>query len=501
MDRKAKKGVILASCALLPMGVMGLVFALSGICPFGSRSLSVLDMSNQYLSFLGSLRDLLTGKASALYLPSMALGGDMLGVIAYYLMSPLNLLCCLFPREELLTAVSVLYILRVGLCGLTMALYCGQRHGYGWRLLLPALGYGMMAYMVAYSLNYLWQDCVILLPVVALGISRLAEGRGRWVYVLSLAGALALNFYIGYILCLFSVLFFLYELLSRPKTETVRPWGRLVDFALSSLGAGALGAVILVPAFMALMGGKASFSLSELSLALKFDFPALFSKLFVGAFDFGELTPVGLPHIFCGTVTMGLGALYFVDRATPLRRRLWTAGLLALLTVSFWVSAPDLVWHGMNVPTWYNYRYSFLFSFLLIGAADRCLSHLREGIGPRQLLLPPAVTGAAAALAFLGRSYTYVTPAVIWEALAVTAVLCGALYILLSPGGRRGLTAAAGAALLLIHGADMGLNAKLSLDELTATSSSPARWAEYLSQKGAALGAADTGNILRTAST
>lgn len=495
MKTAPKKPLILLFSFLLPAGLMAAVFALCGICPFGDRSLGVMDMAHQYLSFLSSLRNILAGDASALYLPSMALGGNMVGVAAYYLMSPLNLITCLFPREALYSAVSLLYFLRVGLCGLTMAVYCGERHGYSRRLLLPALAYGFMAYMLANAFNYLWQDCVILLPLVALGLARLIQGRGSWLYIVSLAGALFINFYLGYILCLFSVLFFLYELLSAVRRGAF-PWRRVLDFALGSLAAGALAAVILVPAFLSLAGGKASFSLEDLTLAAKFPFIELFSKLLPGAFNYDEIMPVGMPNIFCGSVTVSLAVLYFANSAVPRRRRILTGCLLGTLALSFWVSALDLIWHGMNVPSWYNYRYSFLFSFLLIAAADRALSLLRDGSRPWHLLLPAAVAAALSAAVFAGRTYSYVT----WPSALAAVVIAGAtgagLYIALRPGTAPRLISCLAAVLLLVHMAELGINAKISLTDLTGQSSSPSKWAEYVSAKSAAFDLIDTGGLL-----
>lgn len=496
MNKQPKKTVLCLLCALLPAAAVTAALALSGVCPFGSKSMGILDMSNQYLSFLASLRDLLTGKASALYLPSMALGGNMTGVLAYYLMSPLNLLVCLFPKEELLTAVCLLFILRVGLCGLTMGLYAGSRRGWGWRVLVPALAYGLMAYTVAYSTNYQWIDGLILLPLIALGIARIAEGKPGWLYILALGGALISNFYIGYILCLFSVLFFLGELLSTPNLRRSRPGHTLIRFALASLGAGALAAFLLIPTFLSLRGGKAGIDSAAFSQGSDFSFPAFFSKLFPGAFNYDELTPVGRPNIYCGSVTAALAVLYFCNRAIPRRRRAATGALLAALVISFCVPALDLIWHGMNVPTWLNYRYSFLFSFLLAAASDAELASLREGTRPWQLLLPVGVTALLGVIAFLGQSYSYVT----WHAAvgggAVTAGACVLLWLSLRPKTGPRLAAAACAAAVLLHAGELTANAKLSFDQLFASSSDPAAWAAYVSEKGAAMALADTGDQL-----
>ncbi len=489
MKKTTSKLPVLLVSLLLPMALMAAVLALCGIAPFGSRSFGVLDMSSQYLSFLGFLRQLISGQASLFYLPGLSLGGNLTGVTAYYLMSPLNLLCCLFSRENLLTAVSLLYILRVGLASMTMAVYAGERHGWGWRVLGPGLAYGFMAFLVCYSICYQWQDCVILLPVIALGVARLTEGRGWRLYALSLGAALILNFYVGYILCLGAVLFFLFSLLTGPAGRRVR---RALTFALASLLAGALAAVVLVPAAAVLMGGKASFSPSDLHLTGKFPPASLFAKLLVGSFRYDELTPAGLPNIFCGTVTAALAALYFADGRVPRRRRLAAAGLLGALALSFWVSALDLIWHGFNVPEWYNYRYSFLFSFVVIAAADKTLSLGTGDYRPRQLIWPLAASAAVAALALLGPGRELVRwQAGLW-AVAVTAALCGGLYALGRPGAGKRLAAGLGAGLLVLHMADLGANAKLSLSSLTATSSDPAKWAQYTAEKAAAIDLIDT---------
>lgn len=491
MKRSTSKFPILLVSLLLPMALMTAVFALCGLAPFGNKSLGVLDMSSQYLSFLGFLRQLVSGQASLFYLPSLSLGGNLTGVTAYYLMSPLNLLCCLFSRENLLMAVGLLYILRVGLASMTMAVYAGERHGWGWRVLGPGLAYGFMAFLISYSICYQWQDCVILLPVIALGVARLAEGRGWRLYALSLGAALFLNFYVGYILCLGAVLFFLFSLLTGPADRRGR---RVLTFALASLLAGALAAAVLVPTAFVLMGGKASFSPSDLAATGKFSFSALFAKLLVGSFNYDELTPAGLPNIFCGTVTAALAALYFADGRVPRKRRLAAAGLLGIFALSFWVSALDLVWHGLNVPEWYNYRYSFLFSFVVIAAADRTLSLGAANYRPRQLIWPLAASAAVAALALLGPGRELVSwQAGLWS-VAVSAALCGSLYALSRPGAGKRLAAGLSAGLLALHMADLGANAKLSLDDLTATSSDPAKWAQYTAEKAAVIDLIDTGD-------
>ena len=496
MKSFSSKRAVLALSFALPAAVMTAVVALCGITPFGTGTLGVMDMAHQYLSFLAGLRDILAGRASILYLPSMCLGGNMLALAAYYLGGPLNLIACLFPRERLYDAVSLLYILRVGLCGLTMAIYAGRRHGYGLRCLLPSAAYALMAYMTAYSFNYLWQDCVILLPLVALGIAQITRGGKPWLYIIALGGALWMNFYIGYILCLFSVLFFLFELFSLPGEERERPWRTVGVFALSSIAAGALGAVVLLPTVFSLSGGKAEFSLSELTLAAQFDPVSFFTKLYPGAFAYEQIMPDGLPQIFCGTATVTLAALYFANGDIPRRRRILFGVLLAVIALSFWVTALDLIWHGFNRPNWYNHRYSFIFSFLLAAAAGRELAAWR-GSRRRHLALVLGLLAAVSCLVFARRSYDFVTWRSAIAAAGIAAAVCAALFLALRESAGRRLICALGVLVLLLHAGEMAVSAKITLSALSATAPDSDSYAAYAAAKAEAVALADTGDVFR----
>ena len=496
MTSARNKRLILLLSFLLPVLVMAAVFAACGLSPFGTKSGGVHDMAHQYLAFLYYLRYILTGKVSLLYLPSMSLGGNMLGVVGYYLASPLNILTCLFPRERMYEAVNILYLTRVGLCGLTMCIYTGRRHGYSFRCLFPAAAYAMMAYMIGNFFNYEWQDGVIVLPLVALGIARLVSERRPFLYILSLAAALYLNFYIGYALCIFSVLFFLYEILSLPRGENAKPGKTVLLFAVSSLTAGALSAFLLLPVALTLVGGKAEFSPSILTLTPKFDAVRLLSKLYPGAYRYSEISPSGLPNIFCGTATVSLSILYFANRRIPLRRRLLTGALLLVLALSFWITALDLFWHGFNVPTWYDYRYAFLFSFILAAAADRELCSLRDGTRPWHFLLPAALIAAASVAVYAGQTYEYSTWRTAIPAVLIAAAASAALWLALRSGTGRRAAVALSVVILAVHAGELGVSAGISLKHLTAGTIDTTLYSAYVAEKGEALSLIDTGDIL-----
>ena len=62
-----------------------------------------VDFGQQYISFFGLLKHaVLTGDLSSLtYSFTKSLGGDMIGVLGYYLMSPFNIFYILYPLQTL----------------------------------------------------------------------------------------------------------------------------------------------------------------------------------------------------------------------------------------------------------------------------------------------------------------------------------------------------------------------------------------------------------------
>ena len=89
----------LALCFLLPALIVYLIYLSRLLHPFGDGCVLVLDLNGQYVWFFEALRNFARGDADLLYSFSRALGGEFLGIYAYYVASPLSFLVCLFPQK------------------------------------------------------------------------------------------------------------------------------------------------------------------------------------------------------------------------------------------------------------------------------------------------------------------------------------------------------------------------------------------------------------------
>lgn len=351
-------------CAFsIPFLLMLTAYAFLGVYPFGDSTLLSGDMSVQYLAFLSAFRDILTGQASPFYSFGKTLGGEMIGFGAYYIYSPFNLITLLFSRDTLPAAVTLITLLKIGCSGLTM--YCCLRSGQArkYSAVFFSVCYALMAYNAAYQLNIMWLDGVILLPLVVYGLEQLYLGTKWYVYSIFLAMALIFNYYTGYMLCLFSVLYFI-SLLISAQNRALSRFKTCLAFLWASLLAGGLAAAVLLPTALSLQGGKAEFHLSGL-LDFKLNFrPAAFLKSFLPL-----MSQDNPPYIYCGILILLGAVLFFAGKYYPVRVKAAKLFLLLLLFFSMLFYGPDRFWHATAVPAGSPYRYSFLFSFVMIQTA------------------------------------------------------------------------------------------------------------------------------------
>lgn len=359
---------------LLPILFLLLIYAMAGIMPFGGNSIMVGDCNIQYSAFLAYFREILAGNVSAAYTFSKVLGGDLASLLSYYLLSPFHIILPLFSNAQIQEAVLTIILLKTGTSGLCMQLYLTHKKRTGWQTLLFSTAYALMGYNMVYQHNIMWLDGLVFLPLIIWGLEKLLQGRklfGRqnFLYLISLSLLLLTNYYIGYMLCIFAVLYVLYYLFGDADTKHFHLRDKvkaLAAFALHSGLAGGLAAVSLLPTAISLHGGKAEFELKNL-----LDFTILYSpltvwkELFAGGFALnGSLND--LPKIYCGVFVLVFTAVFMLSKNVALREKIGSLMLLAVLYCSFLFGAFDRIWHGTTVPAGAPHRYSFVFSFFLI---------------------------------------------------------------------------------------------------------------------------------------
>ena len=250
--RNKDREILLLSFVCTMLMCLSLAF-FAKLAPFGDNTLIISDSSSQYTSFWAYLRDLLYGRQDPFYSLEMTMGNNVLGLMGYYCISPFNLLFLLFPLSKMPLAIHLIVMLKLCFSSLFMAMFFKNSHGITFKSLIFTTAYAFCGYILSYSWCLMWLDGFMLLPLIALGLKYISAGKKPWLYIFSLGGAIICNYYIGFMLCIFSVLYFITLLIyndEKPKFKT------LSTFALSSLCAGGLSAVVILPSLMSMQNSK-----------------------------------------------------------------------------------------------------------------------------------------------------------------------------------------------------------------------------------------------------
>ena len=368
MEKKKYRPLTLAAlvggCVL-----MAAVYFCLGWWPFGTGTVLTGDLRGLYVNYITDMWVRIK-EGGFFYSFGKLAGGSTLGLFAYYMNSPFNLLFLLLPTRMVPQAAGLIFLLRTGV---TAAAFCWylQRHFAKADPLFAALGqcYAFCAFCIVYNQNIIWMDVVWLLPLVLAALDDLMRQGRHWGFTLLVFLCILLNFYIAWPVCLFSILYFLCLWPSQGQGDFRR---RFVCFAASGVLAAALSLFFLLPVLLEVQESKGGLFDFTFSLTPQFNLLQLPYRLFFGNFFWNDVTN-GLPNIYCGVVLVPLVLLYFCGSA-PRREKLGFAALLAALAGSFWIKGIDRLWHGMKQPVWFPYRYSFLFSAVVILLAARVLT-------------------------------------------------------------------------------------------------------------------------------
>ena len=353
---------------LIPAVMILAIFLLFTITPFGNRTWLTIDLGQQYVDFFSYYQDtLLHHPEHFFYSFSKSIGGEMVSLWAYYLLSPFNLLFLLIPRSAIAMGVSLLIFLKLVSCTVSFAVLLDVKFKQrNWTTLLFALSYGFMSYLSANQFNVMWLDALIGLPLIILGVDALLQKRNPLYYVFPLSLTILSNYYTGYMICLFLGLYFPYAFLMMNDSFSWKnfgkQFGRFIFYSVLSVG---LMMVILLPTFYSLLGSKGTATTIAWSFTSEYNPLLMVSKLFLGSFDFQEMQK-GYPNIFVGSMALFSFLGYFKEKRISLFQRLYALFITVIILISFNIEMFDKLWHAGQFPNWYSYRFSFLFSFWIV---------------------------------------------------------------------------------------------------------------------------------------
>jgi uncharacterized membrane protein YfhO len=453
------KAILYMVSFLIPLTIMVMVSILLKKYPFGEGTYLFRDLSGQYIDFFAYYQSVFTSKDNLIYAFTRVLGGNNVGLTAYYLLSPFNLIFLLFQKEHLPMAVMIIMWLKIATAGLIAAIFLAYMDTCRKEILIFSTTYALMGYSMVYLSNIMWLDGVILLPLIALGIHQIIHHQRPTLYILSLFAAIITNFYIAYILCLFSLIYFWYQLtITNSEKGSAQTRGQLIRvFIASSLLTVGLSAFLLIPTLFSMSGGKVSFDFFNFCFPFRGMALELITKLFTGSFtprDFSSSPP----NIYVGLFPILMILIYVMNPQIPYLEKKASFMVLGILGLSFLITPLDTIWHGFTTPVGFPYRNAFVASFLMMYLGYQ--GYTRTDIQTHQLKLPFLIIAITLGGIWFTHTRLQSPPWVVLDGI-ILILLLSALALLRGSKSKQVLWLV----ILIIHSFQMGTNAYITIQQ------------------------------------
>lgn len=413
-----KERMPLLASFFLPFFILFVICILHDVYPFGEQCILHIDMYHQYCPFFTELMDKIKHGGSMFYSWNIGLGADFISLYAYYLASPLNWLLLLCPQNHVIEFMTLLVILKISLAGLFFGCYLKEHFKENHAAIsIFATAYALCGFSAAYAWDIMWLDCMMLAPLVVLGLEKLIKEKKVLLYYISLSLCIISNYYIAIMVCIFQVIWFLITWLENRETGI----GAWIRFAVYSILAGGTGAILIIPEAITL-GASGSQNIS---------FPDTMEWYFNIIAELGRHSAMTEPYtgkdhwpnIYCGVFVLLLFMIYLFNREISWKRKL-SRGLLAVFfVISFSNNILDFIWHGMHFPDSLPGRQTFLYAFLMLAVSYEAFLHFK---GTRFL---DVIAAGVASIGLMAVSYHFSDETILGEGAATATYMFLGSYI------------------------------------------------------------------------
>lgn len=386
--------------------LMLLVYYSFEVIPFGGRTVLRMDLFHQYGPLFAELYDRITEGKSLIYSWTTGGGGSFIGNYYNYLSSPIGAIIALIAgHENIPESIGAMVLIKNALAASTFAYYIRKSTGKN-DFTISAFGlmYAFCGFFIAYYWNIMWIDAMYLLPLVILGIENIIKERKCALYIICLALSFFSNYYMSFMICIFAVIYFIVYYISNFKIkdsyhdipkyindegkEESSAFSKVLYnrflrggcyFAISSVAAAMLVAFALIPTYYCLKACSATSG----------TFPQD-PKIYNTIFDFiaNHLAAVEptirssgdtvLPNVYCGMTAVILLPLYVFCEKIKAKEKVAHIVCLALFFIGFNLNYANYILHAMHFPNDLPFRFSFIYSFLLLVMVYKVVIHIKD---------------------------------------------------------------------------------------------------------------------------
>lgn len=364
--------------------IIGYSFFNNEVVPFGKYSLLCVDFYHQYGPMTYEYVNRLLGNGSIVYSFYQGLGLPIFRNFLNYLSSPVNILLLFFNKSNHLTGLSLVIGFKAVLSALTCSIFLSKKFKSNSFLIVPlSLLYAFSAYYRAYYWNLMWIDGMFMLPLITLGIESIVNDNKWKLYTFSLFIMLISNYFIAYMLCIYSVIYFLIYLIYKTdfkkkfKQNKKNLLKKCLIFASTSLLAGGLSAFLMLPMATSLTSISATGGTIPTTQYYDFEF-INFIKAHLSCIDsvIFKSDPITTPNVSAGIISVFLLLSYLLNTNISKKNKICYLTLYFIFISIIFVPQLDYIMQAFHVPNDLPYRYSFIYTFILIILSSYALMNL-----------------------------------------------------------------------------------------------------------------------------
>ncbi len=207
---------LLRKYCLMSAGLALLIMCIIYICHrntllIGGRTVLRMDLYHQYGPLYAEVYDRITGGNSLVYSWTSGLGASFLGNLFNYCSSPFALFMLICGHKNMPEAIALMIMAKAVLASTTFTYYINKSNNCVKKeSVVFGLFYAFSGYFVAFSWNIMWFDAVAVFPLVMLGIERIINKNKPGLYIAMMTYTMISNYYMAYMICILSVMYFLY---------------------------------------------------------------------------------------------------------------------------------------------------------------------------------------------------------------------------------------------------------------------------------------------------
>ena len=344
---------------------LDIIFILSAkIYPFQNPNILISDLYFEYVPFYNYLREAIFNGRGILNSFSFTMGQNMVGILAYYCLSPINLLLLFSNLSNINYFIKIILFIKFGLCALNMSIYLNNKTSKMNNFLF-SIAYALMTYNLRYGFNIMWYDVIYMLPLVILGLEKMIEGKSARLYVITLTIMVFTNFYIAFSACIFVAIYFLYYSFIKKKLN-IKLFGK---FALLSVASVLLNAFMLFPTIFNMLDGKAISAAAGYSRIILYNPIDIIYNITPGPTAGHVLND--LPYFYSSILVLFLFMAFLFNKEVSAREKVATTAVVLFIVFSTLLEPLDLLFHCFKVPNCLYYRYIYILPFFLISVVSR----------------------------------------------------------------------------------------------------------------------------------